>query len=156
MLPRGTFSVELRPQTPPYQSARSPASVNNLKKHMFPGGGDGRTMLRPDAMLFKNIISLRKTKTRQGNATPGRNDFIHIRIRMYPHVSICMHIVSILYDKCLNMLQNVRIIIMLTFWEFVWCFLRSVWQQILCLLRSIVLDRSWSPKAIGKHQHMTK
>ena len=33
---------------------------------------------------------------------------IHIFIHMYPYISICMHIVSILYNKCLEMFKNVR------------------------------------------------
>ena len=78
----------------------------------------------------------------------------HIYIHIYIYISIFMHTVCILYNKCLEILQNGRHLWKLIFWYFVWWFWICFKTKLLFLICSIVLDRSWSPKAMGKRQHV--
>ena len=75
-------------------------------------------MHHPDAMLVTEVVFLRKHKA------PGRAihhpdamlSFIYasICIHMYAYVCICMHVYAYC-AKCLEMLENVRILLKLTF-----------------------------------------
>ena len=99
--PEGHMLWGAPPPRPPGTS-RHPASVFLEKQ------APGRATLHPDAMLVKQMF-WRKKKTRQGNAPPGRNAFIHICIHMHPHACILYAYECILYTNVYKRWQMLEI-----------------------------------------------
>ena len=132
-MPRGTFffvnaskEVGVSGETSPRQG-NTPHGRNVGKQNSFllKQKAPGRAIHHPDAMLLFIYAS--------------------ICIHMYAHVCI-------LYEKCLEMLKHVRIMLKLTLFLLLCRTILFLFRRyLLFLLRSIVLDRSCGPKLTKKH-----
>ena len=140
-----TYSLGGSAPRPP-DTSRPAASLNNENKII------SRTNKSPTGQLSpaRNVVNEKlfvweKTKAAGQRYTRTQCFYSY----MYPYVFSGMHIVSILTEIVLKC-WKVRHLRKLSFWCFVWWFWILSRPIILFSLRTIVLDRFWGPKVLGK------